>query len=188
MLEYIILGFLMHGDMSGYDMKQFMSESTAYFYNASFGSIYPMLKKLEEERCVTLVESIEGGKYKKLYSITPAGRERFLEWLEKPIEFNRSGYAHLIHIFFYGWLEPAKARALINDYVAKLEAELEALKELEGAIRGEAAFYEFSTLDYGKGYYEYTIGWCRQFIEKSICLEQAGELKKRGLEKCESSC
>ncbi len=31
MLEYIILGFLMEKELSGYDLKQIMSESTSYF-------------------------------------------------------------------------------------------------------------------------------------------------------------
>ncbi|WP_236880832.1 PadR family transcriptional regulator [Clostridioides difficile] len=47
MLEYIILGFLMEKELSGYDLKQIMSESTSYFFDASFGSIYPALKRLE---------------------------------------------------------------------------------------------------------------------------------------------
>lgn len=183
MLEYILLGFLMHGDMSGYDMKQFMAHSTAYFYNASFGSIYPGLKKLEQERSVTLVESVEDGKYKKLYSITPEGRSKFLAWLEKPIEFDRCGYGHLIHIFFYGWLEPAKARAIVEAYIASLQAELAELTEHGGQIKGCANFYEFSTLEYGLGYYRFTIDWCRQFIEKSNRLEEAGELNRKEHEK-----
>jgi len=35
MTEYILLGFLMEKDMTGYDMKQHMSMSTSYFVDAS---------------------------------------------------------------------------------------------------------------------------------------------------------
>lgn len=31
MLEYIILGFLMRRKATGYDLKQYMAESTSYF-------------------------------------------------------------------------------------------------------------------------------------------------------------
>jgi DNA-binding PadR family transcriptional regulator len=182
MLEYIILGFLMHGDMSGYDVKRHMGHSTACFYDASFGSIYPMLGKLQGEELVTMIESVGDGKYKKLYSITDKGRKRFLEWLGEPIEIDRSGHSFLVRIFFYGWLEPARARALVSDYIARLEAELASLTKLGGEIKGGAGFYEYSTLEYGLGYYAFAIGWCREFLEKSLRLEQAGEIRKRGAE------
>ena len=52
MLEYIILGFLMGCAASGYDLKQYMAESTSYFFDASYGSIYPALKRLEEKKLI----------------------------------------------------------------------------------------------------------------------------------------
>lgn len=180
MLEYILLGFLMYGDMSGYDMKQFMAHSTAYFYNASFGSIYPTLRKLEEEKCVTLLEKVEDGKFKKLYSVTEDGRSRFLAWLARPIEFDRSGYSHLIRIFFYGWLEPAKARELVGAYIWRMEEELAELRRHHEFLEGNASFCQMSTLEFGIEYYDFTIAWCRRFNEKSTRLEQAGDLKKEG--------
>lgn len=45
MLIYVILGFLCEKDMTGYEIKQKMTLSTSNFIDASFGSIYPMLKK-----------------------------------------------------------------------------------------------------------------------------------------------
>lgn len=48
MLIYVILGFLCEKDMTGYEIKQKMTLSTSNFIDASFGSIYPMLKKMEK--------------------------------------------------------------------------------------------------------------------------------------------
>ncbi|TQW48753.1 helix-turn-helix transcriptional regulator [Clostridioides difficile] len=90
MLEYIILGFLMEKELSGYDLKQIMSESTSYFFDASFGSIYPALKRLETKGYIHYHEVIDGNKLKKLYSITNTGKEVFLEWLKKPINFSKT--------------------------------------------------------------------------------------------------
>ncbi len=47
-VDYIILGCLSIEPMSGYDIKRLISISTSLFYNASYGSIYPTLKKMEE--------------------------------------------------------------------------------------------------------------------------------------------
>lgn len=44
-VDFIILGCLSMQPMSGYDIKRLISISTSLFYNASYGSIYPTLKK-----------------------------------------------------------------------------------------------------------------------------------------------
>ncbi len=48
MLQFVILGFLMNCDMNGYAIKKKMSLSTVNFVDASFGSIYPALKRLHQ--------------------------------------------------------------------------------------------------------------------------------------------
>lgn len=167
MLEYIILGFLMGcGDMSGYDIKQQMSHSTANFYDASYGSIYPMLKKMEESGAILVRETVEGGKYKKLYSITDAGRAQFLQWLESPIELHRAGHDHLVRLFFFGFLEKEKARKLVTDFIATLASALEGLYELGKMLEGHADKYQMATLDYGIEHYKFVIRWCGDFLEK----------------------
>lgn len=100
-LEYIILGFLMSSEMSGYDLKQKMTESTSNFFDAGYGSIYPTLKRMEAKSFISLREIVEGGKYKKLYAITELGKSEFLNWLELPVEFSRTKTDHLIKIFFF---------------------------------------------------------------------------------------
>ncbi len=107
MLEYIILGFLMEKELSGYDLKQIMSESTSYFFDASFGSIYPALKRLETKGYIHYHEVIDGSKLKKLYSITNTGKEVFLEWLKKPINFLKQSKTTLL-IYSFTSIYPKK--------------------------------------------------------------------------------
>ncbi|GAA4717191.1 PadR family transcriptional regulator [Brevibacillus fulvus] len=82
----IILGFLTYGEMSGYDIKQAFSHSIGFFYDASFGAIYPALRKLEEEGYVTKQEVIQSGKPNKiLYKITKAGKDLFQQEISGPV-------------------------------------------------------------------------------------------------------
>lgn len=182
MLEYIILGFLFYSDMSGYDIKQFMTSSTANFYDASFGSIYPMLKKMEAAGRICTKEYVEGGKYRKLHSITVLGRQEFLQWLEQPIELSRDKHTHLVRIFFYGLLKPETVKALIGRYIETMEAELKKLAELESFIDDRADFFQVSTLDFGKGYYEFNIDWCRKFLGKLDQSKQACDSIERKMQ------
>lgn len=109
MLEYIILGFLMHGEMSGYDLKQKMLESTSNFFDTGNGTIYPALKRMESKGVISYREVADRGKYKKLYSITESGKSSFINWLEAPIEFSKIKPDHLIKIFFFKFLPKQKA-------------------------------------------------------------------------------
>ena len=168
MLEYIILGFLKHRDMSGYDIKQHMSMSTDNFYNASYGSIYPMLKKLEENGSIRSREELEGGKYKKLYSITPAGDQAFLQWLQEPITLSRTKHDHLVRIFFFDYLPEEKVMELMRQFTGYVQNELDHLAEVEERIAPYAGGYQSATLLFGQEYYRFVLDWCGRFLRKEF--------------------
>ncbi|MCM3338595.1 PadR family transcriptional regulator [Paenibacillus sp. MER TA 81-3] len=44
----IVLGLLMQGPKSGYDIKQEYEIELSHFFDASYGSVYPALKQLEK--------------------------------------------------------------------------------------------------------------------------------------------
>ncbi len=171
MLEYIILGYLMSKDMSGYDLKLRMASCTSNFFDASFGSIYPALKRLESKNYITLREIVEGGKYKKMYSINEDGRRIFLSWLETPIVFVRTRHDHLVNLFFYDLLPEEKAIANLIDLKNQIET---LLNELKGHMsKAEQMpeykrqyFFQFSTIEYGISYYSFILGWCNDFIKR----------------------
>ena len=57
-------------------------EQFSYFVDASFGSIYPALSRLQDDGCVTVREEHESGKPpRKIYSITDKGRLELIEAL-----------------------------------------------------------------------------------------------------------
>ena len=66
MQDMIILGLLAYRDASLYDLKKTMEQSTAMFYNTSFGSIHPALQKLERENLVTVKEGVSQEAAKRL--------------------------------------------------------------------------------------------------------------------------
>ena len=45
----VILGMIALGKQTGYDIKQFVDKSTRHFWAASYGQIYPELRRLEEQ-------------------------------------------------------------------------------------------------------------------------------------------
>ena len=83
-IKFPLLGFLMDGEMTGYDLKRRFEDSVGFFYRVSDGSLYPGLKKLARDKLVTMRTERRGKRARKIYAITPLGRELFLKMLAEP--------------------------------------------------------------------------------------------------------
>jgi len=70
------------GRQSGYDIKQFVDKSTRHFWAASYGQIYPELRRLEDAGLITGQSEPTGGRARTVYELTPAGRTALQDWLE----------------------------------------------------------------------------------------------------------
>lgn len=135
-VKTIILGFLNYGEMSGYDIKQAFSGSISFFYDASFGAIYPALRKLEEEGLVTKQEVIQSGKPNKiLYKSTEAGKQTFLQEIKTPILPPVLRSDMLVKIFFGKSRSKEEQAALLADcknmQKQLLEQSRESFKKME---------------------------------------------------------
>lgn len=80
----VCLAILHFSDATGYEIKKMSTEERfSYFVDASFGSIYPALSRLQDDECVTVREEYESGKPpRKIYSITDKGRQELIESLQ----------------------------------------------------------------------------------------------------------
>lgn len=86
-LRYAILGLLSLGDFTGYDLSKRFTGSIGFFWSAKHSQIYPELAKLSDEGLVTFQAVEQDSKpNKKLYSITPRGRDDLQAWLQAPLE------------------------------------------------------------------------------------------------------
>ena len=81
----LCLAILSFGDATGYEIRKLSTEGRySYFVDASFGSIYPALARLEADGLVTVREEAQSGKpSRKIYSITEAGRAAFIDALSE---------------------------------------------------------------------------------------------------------
>ena len=77
----VILGLLSIGPRSGYEIKATVDRSTRFFWAASYSQIYPELRRLEREGLIEGEESPNGGRARRVYSLTAAGREELEAWL-----------------------------------------------------------------------------------------------------------
>ncbi len=85
MNELIVLGELMEGPHTGYDLRTAIQGSLGRHRKISYGVIYPLLEKLENDGFIKITNIITDGKNKKLATITEKGQEYFFELMKMPI-------------------------------------------------------------------------------------------------------
>jgi DNA-binding PadR family transcriptional regulator len=165
LIKYVILGFLTYGKLTGYSIKKLMEKTTSNFVNASFGSIYPELSKLEKRGLISAVQSKEKGKAKKVYEINDSGKREFTGWLEEPINFMKSYEDILSKVFFFGKLPEEKAAALIVQLVGNIDKRIEELQKVELEIKHHADFFEASTLYFGLEHLRFMRDWHTKMLK-----------------------
>ena len=78
---YVILGMLGWRPMSGYEIKSIVDKSTRFFWAASYGQIYPELRRLSDAGLIEGEASPQGGRKRNVYRLTTAGRKELRAWL-----------------------------------------------------------------------------------------------------------
>jgi DNA-binding PadR family transcriptional regulator len=130
-IQDVILGFLYDEPMSGYDIKQMMENSVSYFFDASFGAIYPALRKMEKEGLVEKqVVQQEGKPNKNLFVVTENGKQQFLDYLNSPINPTITRSDILIRIFFGRFTTKEKIMEWLMDEREKNQAMYENLTRI----------------------------------------------------------
>lgn len=85
LLECAILGFLMPGPLHGYMLHRRVRAGLGRIWAIGMSNLYGALKRLEEAGQVTHdLAPQENRPPRRVYAITPAGRERFLDWVRCP--------------------------------------------------------------------------------------------------------
>src|ERR671930_1221400 len=69
----VILGMIALGKRTGYDIKAFIDRTARYFWAASYGQLYPELKRLEDQGLVRGRPEPSGGRARTVYDLTEAG-------------------------------------------------------------------------------------------------------------------
>lgn len=165
MLKYIILGMTIDEPITGYDIKKYIENGISVFYKASFGSLYPALKKLTEKGYLTMTEQQQGNRKKKFHKATEEGKMAFYEWLALPVDLNDTTESRLVKIYFFDKLPPEvrdrqlKEYELNNiNYLRKLEI-LE--KQFHEMSTEDCLYFKMSTLYYGICIIQENIRWCK---------------------------
>jgi DNA-binding PadR family transcriptional regulator len=125
-VKTICLAILYDGEATGYEIRKLSVEGEySYFIDASFGSIYPALARLELEALVTSrVEQQDGKPAKKIYSITEAGRSSFIQSLFEKLGEDEFRSEFLLFLRFASELPQSLVDQRLNERLVDIEQTL----------------------------------------------------------------
>jgi PadR family transcriptional regulator, regulatory protein AphA len=153
---YMALAMVRDGIDTGYRIKQQLDRVASFFWSASYGQIYPELRRLEGAGLVVGRDVKAGGRLRREFALTKAGERELERWLAEPAQptlWLRN--EAVLRLMLVDWDD----RDLVRKNLAELRRfsveQLEAMKALEPPReRGERI------RGLGVRLLEETIAWC----------------------------
>jgi len=172
----VILGMLAARPRSGYEIKQLVDTSARFFWAASYGQIYPELKKLEKAGLISGDDSSRGARQRTTFRLTAAGRRAARDWMEQPTEVLETRDEGLLKLFFAGSIEPKRAAEIARERAAISRAKAEQLRGIRAAVEtagraldgpeSEPDAGSLTVLRYGIEINEWTAEWFERTAEQ----------------------
>src|SRR5262245_8424986 len=155
----VILGLLSIGPRSGYDIKATVDRSTRFFWAASYGQIYPELRRLEQEGLIEGEAAPTGGRARRVYRLTAAGSQALEDWLvsrgELTLELRDES---LLRLFFADALRLEDALQLLEGRRRGHQQMLEALRAIDNRPGVDPPFVDL-VLQWGIAFNEWGVKW-----------------------------
>lgn len=172
--QYVILGMLSDQAMSGYEIKKFIDLRFSFFWNESYGQLYPQLNLLEKEGSIVSTIDASSTRSRKTYALTEHGKKKLEDWLSLPVEEESVRYEILLKLYFLkdmdvevmkGHVEEFRKRYLKQSFLLKMIS-----SEL-GGIVDEAENHGdiLRVVDFGQKVYQAYLDWCDEtmtYLEK----------------------
>lgn len=179
-LELPVLGLLKDRSMHGYELRKQLGAMLGPFYQVSWGSLYPTLRRLARAGAVEKLEvvppaktprstkqpkttSLGAGRRKTVYRITPTGEAMFLRMLEETAAAVDTEHFTL-KLAFFRYLQPEARVALLERRRAYLQEKLAQFKANLRTYRERMDSYALSLQDHDMRATESDIAWIDELI------------------------
>ena len=164
MLEMAVLGLLKERTMHGYELKKELTATLGQFWQVSYGSLYPTIRRLEVEGAVERIfPKADVVRRKNIYRITAKGEEMFTEALREPSAVSDDARFG-VKLAFFRYLNPdarvevlERRRAYLTDKVAEIRGQLRTYRERIDA-------YTYRLMEHGLDNTSRDIEWVDRLI------------------------
>jgi DNA-binding PadR family transcriptional regulator len=183
-LAYAILATLAHQECSGYDLAKRFDESVGYFWSATHQQIYRELSQLEAKAWIhsQTIEQ-EDRPNKKLFSLTPLGRQKMAEWMAQPSKHSKHKEEILVKLFAGSLIEPQLLGAELVRSQASHRQQLETYRNIEQSYFPDPTTLSFAdkcqylTLRQGIRHEMNWVEWCNEALSLLELEQTYGQAK-----------
>ncbi|MBB6669728.1 PadR family transcriptional regulator [Cohnella nanjingensis] len=168
--KYVALGLLGKRPMTGYEIKKEFESTISFFYDGSYGSVYPALAKLEQEGLIvkrTIVQ--EERPNKNEYAITEAGSAAFQAYLRSPLVADSIRSDLCMRLYFGGGADAGTMRSWLESGASDHRSNLETLQDFRERFELKMPLHMRLSLLMGIRYHEAhleTIQACMALLEQ----------------------
>ena len=154
----VILGLLAFGPATGYDIKRVTDRSTRFFWRASYGQIYPELRKLEQAGFVRSRDEPHGRRVRRVHELTARGKRELAEWLRSDSDLYEVRDEGLLRLFFGELVSEDELLELVRGRREWFREAADLFRSI-GAELGELEGPDGEVLRYGIELMEWNVDW-----------------------------
>ena len=166
MLELAILGLLKERAMHGYQLRKRLADTLGGFWQVSYGSLYPALKRLLKDGAVEMIfPQDQVGRRKNVYRITEKGEELFAELLDGAGQQASDDSGFSVRFAFFQYLKPETRIRLLERRRLFLEGRFSHLKESVQRLKEGIDSYTLSLMNHEIASTENNIRWLDDLIQ-----------------------
>ncbi len=162
---YVILGMVSAEPRSGYEIKALVDQTTRFFWAASYGQIYPELKRLAGAGLIEGVDAPRGERKRTVYAITAPGGEALKDWLRQAPATYEMREEGLLKLFFAGVLprgDSAEILSWMREHRAGVAERLRALEPMALEKHEAGDPFPLMVLRGGIEFNEWFADWCER--------------------------
>jgi len=156
----VILGLLRSTPRTGYDVKRVTDFSTRFFWGASYGQIYPELRRLEAAGLVRARDAPRGGLRRRVYELTREGERVLDAWLVEPSELFEYRDEGLLKLFFGEHVDGGDLETLVRRRAEWFEAAARLFRDIAEEL-GPIEDPSGDVLRYGIELMDWNAAWWR---------------------------
>lgn len=163
-VKTLCLGVLTERDLTGYEIKQHFEEAFSHFFVAGYGSIYPALADLTRRGLVGCTSVLQEKRPdKKVYSLTPSGREALIGELVATPPRHKVRSEFLVLMVFAHLLPPAKVAEIAEQMLGQWD---DVLGSIDSCLREDCEGLS-PGMRFAAGYGQAVISAARQYVTEN---------------------
>jgi DNA-binding PadR family transcriptional regulator len=168
-LDFAVLGVLHESPLHGYELRKRLNASLGSLRAFSYGSLYPCLRRLQDNGLITVDDSNAAaklsGRSKVVYTLTAEGKERFAELLSEGGPSSWEDESFGVHMRFFAQTDAATRLRILEGRRNRVEERREGLRTGLARTRERLDSYTLKLQEHGLEAVEHEVRWLSELID-----------------------